>query len=259
MTTPDSAEEFYAQRLDNAATLEQAARRRALHADAIRALALAHGCDVELTQAFLWEQSVVVPGATPRQFFEAAVILAPHAASAPTIPSRDCADLMARARRDLTARLDPDTAAALNERLPDIGYLVGLPVPSAEDLDIAVLQRLEGSGPADFAAQRRAQSRAAMEQAQRLRVQGDVAEAIRTAYSADFAALEAYLVTSAIAAGDGALFTVTTRWELASRAVARLEALPADFVGAVSAVRTAMCQPLGDADGQRLTEAFTGL
>ena len=87
-------------------------------------------------------------------------------------------------------------------------------------------------------------------------VRGETPAAIQLAYEADFKALEAYLVDSAMAAGDADLFTVTMRWDLADQAVGTLPGLPADFSAAVTAIRGVLSVGLGEADGQRLIEVF---
>ena len=51
---------------------------------------------------------------------------------------------------------------------------------------------------------------------------GETSAAIQAAYQGDFTALDAYLVESAVAAGDDALLTVTIRWDLAVQAVSEL-------------------------------------
>jgi hypothetical protein len=71
--------------------------------------------------------------------------------------------------------------------------------------------------------------------------------------------LEAYLVESAEAAGDHGLWTVELRWELGTCAIAELADLPEDFYLAVTAVRQALSNGLGDPDGARFLSTLPDL
>lgn len=98
-----------------------------------------------------------------------------------------------------------------------------------------------------------------MQRAQGLRVRGDTAGALQESYEADLLALEAYLLESAVAAGDSGLLTVSIRWELAIAAITRVDALPADFTRAVMRMREAMCSGLAESDGRRCLTSLTAV
>lgn len=254
MTTipPDPAEEFYAVRRENALILEQAARRRLAEGDAAGALVMAWGADLETWQAVAWERLVVVAGDTPREFFGAARgALGDATGPAPALAGRDCEDALRQMRRRLVDGLEPALARTISATWPDSSYLAGQPLPSADAIEAVALRRLAGLSPRDFMRDRRERAAAGMLRAHEQRVSGDIAAAIQSAYAADVAALEAYLVESAEAAGDLRSITVETRWELATRSLASLKGLPPDFPGAVAAIRGALSRPLGDSDGAR--------
>lgn len=249
---PDPAEEFYSARRENALVLEQAARRRVAEGDVAGALVMAWGADVETWQSAAWERLVVVAGDTPREFFAAArVVLAGDASAGPALSGADCEDALRRLRRRMTDGLDPALARTMSTAWPDSSYLAGIPLPTADDARSVGLRRLAGLSPSDFIRDRHQRSREGMLRAQEQRVTGDVTTAVQSAYAADVAALEAYLVESAQAAGDRALLTAEIRWELATRAVSSLPGLPSDFPSAVTAIRAALARPLGESDGGR--------
>ncbi len=102
----------------------------------------------------------------------------------------------------------------LSQRWPDIEYLAAVLAPSADEIEMSVAERLGGLTAEEFVAARRAAAAATMLEAQARRVKGSIPEAIQSAYESDFLALEAYLVESAVAAGDTQILTVTCRWEL---------------------------------------------
>ena len=247
-----AAEEFYALRVANAGILERAARARVAAGDAVGAVALAWAADVEVFQAVVWERVVVVAGATPRHFFEGAE----QAVAVPGEWAADAEGLLRASRSALLSRLDAPLAREIAQRWPDSAYLAALTAPTPDSFAQAAAQRLEGQTPDDFVRRRRQQGMAQFQQAQEQRVRGNISDAIRLAYAADSLYLEAYLVESAVASGDPALLTVTSRWELSTQSVAALASLPGDFSPAVSAIRAALAMPLGDMDGQRLMDSL---
>ena len=200
----------------------------------------------------MWERVVVVAGATPRHFFE----VAESAIGLPWEGAADAEGLLRSSRMALLAPLEAALAREIAQRWPDSSYLTGLPAPSPSAFAEAAAARLEGQTPVDFVARRRQQAAVQLEQAQDQRVRGNTREANRLAYAADCLCLEAYLVESAAAAGDAALMTVLSRWELSAQSVASMASLPPDFASAVSAIRAALAAPLGDIDGRRLIESF---
>jgi hypothetical protein len=249
-----SAEEFYSQCLANARTLDQAARRLASAMDAPGAVATAWGSDVFAVQAVLWERILVASPVPQRQFFRVADALFDglRGAGQGVGDQETCRTVVRAAREALLAACDPDLRGEIQASWPDLAYMGILPAPSQEDLEAAVVQRTGGVPAADFVDQRRREAFDAMAQAQASRVRGDTVGAIQLAYDSDFLALEAYLVESALAAGDDLLLSVTVRWELATASVGQLAGLPDGFVAAVHRVRDVLGAPLSEADADRL-------
>ncbi len=250
-----AAEEFYTLRLANASVLERAARSRAAADDIVGALVLAWAADLEVFQAIVWERVVVVAGATPRHFFETAEGAVVH----PGPWAEEAEGLLRASRAALLAQLDAPLAREVGQHWPDSAYLAGIPAPPSAAFTDAALRRMEGQAPRDFVQRRRQQGLAQMASAREHRVRGNVPEAIRLAYAGDCLLLEAYLVESAVAAGDAALMTAMSRWELCTQSVSSLASLPADFASAVRAIREALAAPLGDMDGQRLMETLPAI
>lgn len=249
-----SAEEFYTQCLTNARTLDVAARRLSSAMDAPNAIAAAWGSDVYAVQAVLWERILVASPVPQRQFFRVADALFDglQAAASASGDQSTCRTVIRSARESLLAACDPDLRDAIEASWPDLSYMGILPAPSPDDLAAAVLQRTGGLPPEEFVDRRRREAAEAMTEAQALRVRGDAVGAIQQAYDSDFLALEAYLVESALAAGDPYLLSVVVRWELCAASVAQLPGLPEGFVSAVSRIRDALGTPLAEADAGRL-------
>lgn len=259
--TSGTAEEFYSRCLANAQVLEDAARRRVEEGDAVGALADAWGADVNMLQAVMWERIIAAARAPQRQFFQVAeaIVSGLHSPLAELDDAAQAATLgrcVAYVRERMSTAFDDDLAREMARRWPDIAYLEAVPSVSAEDVAAAVSARLLGLSPSDFVSRRRSEAAAAMLEAQTHRVRGEIPEAIQSAYQGDFTALEAYLVDSAVAAGDRDLLTVTIRWDLAVHAVSEVAGLPDDFSRAVSVIRTAIVSGVGEADGRRLIESL---
>jgi hypothetical protein len=252
-----TAEEFYSRCLANAQILEAAALQRAESGDGVGALADAWGADVSTLQAVMWERVLVAARTPQRQFFQVAgALVAGLRAPASAADTPTLGRMIARARERMATAFDDSLMAEMAGRWPVIDYLDDVPAVSADDVAAAVVARLQGMSPQSFADMRRAEARTTMLEAQTCRVRGETSAAIQLAYEADFKALEAYLVDSAVAVGDDQLFTVTMRWDLAVQAVTGLPGLPDDFSAAVTAIRSVLAEGLGEADGGRLLETL---
>lgn len=256
MARDTTAEEFYGQCMANAQVLEQASRRRAASGDAVGALATAWGGDIYTAQGILWERILGAAAATHRQLYRASDALFRGLRAEPVgagaAVDATCADVVRAARARLLAECDDALTEAIAAAWTDVSPLDLLPAPTQSDLTAAVSVRLQGLAPAAFIARRREASRDAMARAQELRVRGESTKALQTAYEGDFLAFEAYLVESAIAAGDLALQSVAVRWELATAAISALPGLPEGFASGVAAIRGALTSGLADADAARL-------
>jgi hypothetical protein len=256
--TSGTAEEFYSRCLANAQVLEGAARQRAAEGDSVGALADAWGADVNMLQAVMWERIIAAARAPQRQFFQVAEAIITGLRSPFDEPdsATTLAGSIAHTRGRIATAFDVELGREMARRWPDIGYLEAVPSVSADDVAAAVASRLLGLSPREFVHRRRDEAAAAMLEAQTHRVRGEISEAIQVAYQGDFSGLEAYLVDSAVAAGDRDLLTVTIRWDLAVQAVSEVTALPDDFPQAISVIRTAIVAGIGEADGRRLMDAL---
>ena len=250
-----SPEEFYTQCLAGIGVLDDAGRRFTQQGDAVSALSAAWGADVLAVQAVLWERVMVAAPVPYRQYFRAAdALFTGHRGVAePDVEAQvTCADTLRLARARLLSDFDPDASAAIRALIADAAYLEALPAPTVDDIAAAAVARCQGWTPAQFAARRRQEAVDAMATAQGLRVRGETRAAIEAAYESDVLGLEAYLVESAVAAGDDTLMSVVVRWELAVAGVAQLQGLPEGFVAAVTAIRDAMAASLPEAEAERL-------
>lgn len=250
-----SAEEFFEQCRENTQVLDSMARQRAAAEDAVTALALAWSADVYAAQGVLGERILGAAAGTRRRLFGADEVLIRGmrgAQSTDVSAEPSVADAIRAARHGLLAACDESLAGALEQAWPAVGYLVSLPAPSPQSLEEHTRARLEGMSADAFVSERRRAAVEQMSHAQSLRVRGDLAGAVQAAYDADFLGLDAYLVESAVAAGDAALFSVMARWELAVASVAALPGLPEGFVPAVTRIRRAMCAAMSEADAVRL-------
>lgn len=240
--------------------LDAASQTRAAAGDAVGAVVCAWGADLSMAKAVVWEHAAAETTPSWRTLLTWAGSVVPlGAAEASELPTPSAADAVTATRVRLASRCEPALQRELAEAWPPVDHLVDLPVPTDDQVAAAVEARLGGSSPADFVIARRARARALLDSARDKRVSGDATAAIQDVYEADLAAVEAYLVESAQAAGDGRLLSMITRWELVSHAIASIPSLPSSVVEAVTRLRTAMANALGPADGQRLREAFPPL
>ncbi len=258
-----TAEEFYSQCLANAEVLDRSAHARARRGDSIGAVACAWGADIAIVQAVIWERILIASSNPLRQFYQVADIvvlaLADFDAEARKRKPGTAEHLIRAARARVQGAFDAALAADIAARWSDVSYLETVPAFTEAEVQAAVEARLLGVSASEFIEHRRREAAAFMLEAQSRRVHGDTAGAIQAGYDSDFRSLDAYLIESAIAVGDEALLTVISRWELATRAVASLPALPPDFLAAVEVVRETLAGALGEADGSRLRKTFTAV
>jgi hypothetical protein len=257
-----TAEEFFSRLQTNASVLHGASVQFAVDGDDVSAVACALGSDAAMLEAVVWERLNIAPRSPQRQFFQA---VATVASSVDGLTDLDPADttsaeaFIAAVRRRMVGAFDEGLASEVSEHWGPIEHLADLAMPTGRTMDDARERRLEGLTPAEFIKSRRTSSGQMMLEAQARRVRGDIPEAIQAAYESDFLALEAYLVDSAVAVGDRPLFSVTTRWTLATHALGELPGLPSDFTEAVDAIRAVLADGLGDSDGSRLRDALIAL
>jgi hypothetical protein len=261
-----AAEEFYSRCVANAQTLERASRSFAdlghgQPVQVLSAIACALGADVAVVESVVWERINIAPRAPQRQFFQSAEAVVGAVANFGSDEDEvaDAAELIVSMRSRMLDAFEASLADEVADRWPSVSHLRHLSVPRDLDLEDAVRHRLDGLELREFLRARRSAAEHLMDEAKRRLAVGLPADAIRAAYESDFAALEGYLVESALAVGDTYLLTVTIRWVLATEAVAALPALPEDFSGAVELIRGAMSSGLSDTDAHRLSECLVVL
>jgi hypothetical protein len=250
-----TAEEFFSRLVSNAQVLADAGRDYARDGEVVRAVACALGSDVATLESVVWERLNIAPRSPLRQFFQAAGAVSQEMSGIRDeqfVEEVTAADVVTAARIRLTTTFDETLVDEVRSHWRDLEHLSALPAPRQTDIAADVSRRLEGMDPRGFVHARREAAAASILDAQARRIRGAIAEGIQAAYDSDFQSLEAYLVESAVAAGDDALFTVTTRWVLVTHALAGLTSLPADFPDAIATIRDAMAEGLGEADGTRL-------
>jgi hypothetical protein len=257
-----TAEEFFSRLLTNAQVLHEASVRAVEEGDLVTALACTIGSDAATLESRVWERLNIAPRSPQRQFFQA---IATVASSVDGLADMKPEDLLSADRfvQGVRVRMleafDDALAADVADHWGSLAHLSGLPMLSGRDMEGARAQRLEDLTPAEFIKARRTASGKAMLNAQSFRVRGAIPDAIQAAYESDFLAMEAYLVESALAVGDGMLFTSVTRRILVTQALGDIAGLPSDFTDAVAAIRDAMADGLGEADGVRLRAALIDL
>lgn len=253
-----TADLMRAQSTAQAAILSDAAQGHAAAGRVVEAIAAAWAVEVLRLQATLAGQILLDRRAPNYRYFEAAEAIM-TGLDQPWKPGATAADTI-RAGRDALARVvEPVVLSQLSDSFGSLAYLESLPALDQAAVEAFARTRLQGRTAGNFVRGRREEAADAMLRAQALRLQGDVPAAVRLAYEGDFGSLEAYLVESAVAVGDAALFTVSARWDLAAFAMSQLVGLPGEFEPAVTLIREAMAQALGEPDGSRLRPTFTAL
>lgn len=250
-----TVEEFYARCLAHSTTLDSAARAFAAHGESMDAVACAWGADLAAAQAVLWERIVLGSPTPVRRYYQAGEVMIRALSERHEVdseyPDTSAEHVVVGARRRMLRAFDQRLARAVEARMPSVAYLGAMTAPTAADITASVSRRLMGLTARSFVEGRRGDAADAMRDAYELRDAGELGAAVRRAYDADAWSLAAYLVESAVAVGDDALMTVTTRWELVNAGIEALAALPSDFDAAVHVLRSTVMRELGEADGLR--------
>jgi hypothetical protein len=253
-----TADRMRTQASAQAAVLAQASREHAAVGKVVEAVAAAWAVEVLMLQATLASQVLVDRRAPNYRYFESAERIV-QALDLTWAPADSAAATIRAGRQVLAQVVEPVVLSELSDAFVSLDYLEDVPGLDDGMVTAFTQTRLRGTTAQRLVQTRRQEVADAMLQAQSMRMRGDVPGAIRRAYEADFGALEAYLVESATAAGDQALFTVSTRWDLAAFAMAQLAGLPESFEPAVQQIRHALVQALGEPDGSRLALTFTAM
>lgn len=254
-----TAEQLRTQCAQQASVLVRASQSHAASGRVVESVAAMLAAEIASLQATLIRHLLIESKAPFFEYFELGQQLA-ASLSAQTQGQETSAAEQIRAGRTMCAHeLTPVVLEQWSDTFADLAHLERLPAVTESMLDAFVSTRLQGRTAAQLVHERRRQAQEAFLRAQAQRMQGDAAAAIRSAYEGDSRSLEAYLVESAQAAGDVHLLTVSSRWDLASAAVAELSGLPDGFVPAVEAIRRAVVTGLGEPDGGRLADSFSAL
>ena len=173
-----------------------------------------------------------------------------------TITARDAVE---QARLGMAGAFDPVAQRVLAQDYLPLDHLDGLPHPDADAGTRMVASRLNGEDPAVVSAKRRQAAKDCMTVAVSMRQQDRLDDAMQHAWQADWAAFESYLIDAAMQVGDANLASVDLRWALAVDEIGKIQALPTDFVEAVTAIRARLIHSLGSIEGTRLADRFEPL
>lgn len=221
----------------------------------------AFAADVHTVQAVMWERVMVASPDPDAQFTQvaatvAAALAAYAAAPAVAVTAREVVE---QARTGMGAAFDPAALRMLSEGLLPLDHLDQLSYPDPRTGAELAYNRTKGQNPVNVSRTRLRAAHDCMTMAVALNRDGNLNEAMRQAWAADWATLESYLLDAAAQVGDYALITVEMRWALASTAIATVQSLPNDFVEAVTVIRNRMVTVLGTVEGMRLSERFEPL
>lgn len=221
----------------------------------------AWAADIAAVQATMW-RNVISLTSNPAEMFgtlASAVDYALDQFDADETVARDAFDLITAARDALLSAFDPDGAAAVDAAFPSAGHLRGLPTPDGHQTLAILSARLGGRDTDSVVADLRVAAHDGVVVAAGLFRAGYERDALTQVWMADWAALEAFLIADAVAAGDHGLITVEMRWALVVHALAQPQVLPTGFTAAVAHLRATMISALGPIEGERLQAAFTPL
>ena len=244
----DAGDSFVSWAAQAADVLEGAAQAAAAEGDAARAVSAAWSADLYRVQSQVWDELVSRQQLSRREYFH--VLQDVSSTLDTTWSAGTAADCLDRARSSLLAGLGEILSAGAH--LAMAPELADLPAPDAAAWAAQRAALLDGGSGPEVVAARRRQSADLMLRALRALRDGDDAAAIALAYESDMAALDAYLLGSAMAVGDHAFITVVSRWILVGHRMNSVPGLPVDFGSAVRAVRMVLAEALGDADGPRM-------
>lgn len=239
-------------------TWSAAADAHAAEGNAVGAFACAWSADLATIQGAVHARLRQDAGAPRRDYFAALQSCAQALRSLPE-QSASIAAALDEARTHMADSLSSLPGEPLALDFPDTGRLAATPFPAPQDLAAARGRALDGLTPEDFVVSRRSKAHALMVRAQSALLSGEHRDAIAVAYQSDMTALDAYLVSSAKAAGDTDLISVIARWELVSKRMAGIASLPLDFDDATRAIRAALSGALGEPDGSRMLSTLVPL
>lgn len=258
-TTP---EVFFTDTASKVDTYSALSRRFAADGDAHAAVHALWAADIATVQMIAWERIMIASPNPDRQFFAVAktVVDALSAYAVSTVSEPLTAyDVVQAARAGLEQAFDDSFLHLLRDRYVPVDHLMTLRAPTPQDAVTAVQSRLEGMSVNDFVAHRLQVADHAIGQAREQAAAGNTDTAIAQAYQADLAAFEAYLVEAARVVGDNFLITVDLRWALASEAISRIPALPADVASASATIRDVLASTVGPVEADRLRQRFAAV
>jgi hypothetical protein len=176
--------------------------------------------DTEILQQLLWEHGLDQAPDPPAQL--AAVgeaVLGSMADTAGDTPGETQGGITApraveQFRASMIATFDESVHDLLADRFAPLDHLRGLRVSAAEAAEVG-RERLAGRTAAQLTADLLHTAGDCAAVAEVMLAEGDGSGALRQLWQADLAAFEAYLLSTAVRAGDNELATVELRWELA--------------------------------------------
>lgn len=178
--------------------------------------------DVHVLEELLWERGVAQapdPAAELAAVGESVAAAVEELAATLSDGPMTARGVVEAAREALVTTFDESVHGLLLDRLADLAQLDVRGSGAGPDRRSRTLARLDGRTPDALAAELRTAAGDCATMAGLLAAGGEPDAACRLDHQADTAAFEAYLVGTALAAGDQTLVTVDLRWDLATGAV----------------------------------------
>ena len=205
----------------------QLSRACAARGDRRNAVLAMWASDVRVLHCLLWESGL---GAAPDPREELrtcaeAVLGGLRSEARSGHPATTARTLLDAVRAALVAVFDPSVHELLTARFRSADHLDAIGRHQASDDVHPAFDRLAGRSPDQLLVDLRAAAEDSVIVAQALAGEGDFEEADRQLWHATLAAFEAFLVDSAVNAGDERLLTVHLRWEQSAQVLAEGPAL----------------------------------
>lgn len=228
----------------------------ATNGDDLAAARAAWASDVCTIQAVSWD-AVALADPHPEQMYfliGSTVTQALSLYADTTHNPTDLYDAVKQARRGVAAAFEKDMLRRLRTRLAPLDHLIGLPVPTPDQIRTATTHYLGGRKPQEVIATNRAVAATHGGRANAAHHQGHTQVALNEMYASDMAAFTAYLIDASAVVGDVDMGLAQLRWQAACDRIAALKSLPTDYIAAVNTIRNTLTWVVGPAEGNRLDD-----
>jgi hypothetical protein len=236
--------------------------RYAGEGDVRRAQLASWAADVYLLEELLWENGLAE---APDPVAQLASVGDSVASALDTLADGVTGEVMPRAvveaaRRALVTTFDESVHEVLLEQLPSLDHLDGCEPDSMSSSerphDAPGLARLEDRTAEDLVAELRQAAADCLHVGEVMDVEGELTAAERMSHQADVATFEAYLIASALHAGDHQLASVDLRWELAREVGTADPAGATDGRSPFATLRRDLIALVGSAEMEALWRTF---